>query len=224
MAEQLGLEDALRERATVDRHERARRAAAVRVNRPRDQLLSRAALTRDQHRRRGVGRVRNLLVHPEHAGRAPDQTRRRQLEVWSRGRRRRRRVRERALDRRLHLGDVERLADVVVRAGAHRFDGGLQRPEAADEHHVTRWIARLERAEHVHPVLRRIQVDVGDEQIERLPREPQRLVSPLGGPNIPVRLVEQFRHEPARLAVVVNDQNFRHWQWPDGSRPPAAEW
>ena len=172
MAEQLGLEDALRERATVDRHERARRAPAVRVNRPRDQLLARAALAGDQHRRGRVGRVRNLLVHPEHACRAPDQTRRGQLELWSSGSAQAAAAsRERALDRRLHLGDVERLADVVERTGAHRFDGGLQRAKAADEHHVTRWIARLERAEHVHPVLRRIQIDVGDQQIERLARE-----------------------------------------------------
>ena len=55
-------------------------------------------------------------------------------------RRRARRVRglrQRSLDGALHLGDVERLADVVERARAHRFDRGVQRAESADEEHRT---------------------------------------------------------------------------------------
>ena len=52
VAEQLGLDQRLGERGAVDRHERLRGARAALVEQPRHQLLARAALARDQRRRR----------------------------------------------------------------------------------------------------------------------------------------------------------------------------
>ena len=136
VAEELRFEHALGERAAVDRHERARRAPAVRVDRARDELLAGAAVADDEHRRGGVGRVRNLLVDRQHAGRAADQAGRRDVEGGPRSAAGAATSDERALDGRLDFRDVERLADVVERAGAHRIDRRLQRPEPADQHDV----------------------------------------------------------------------------------------
>ena len=61
-AEQLRLEQRIGDRAAVDGDERLARAGAVAVDRPGDQLLPDAAFADNQHRRGGVGRVRDLLV------------------------------------------------------------------------------------------------------------------------------------------------------------------
>ena len=120
MAEELGLEQRLRHRAAVDRDERTFAAAAVRVDRASHELLARAALTENQHRRRGIGGVRNLLVDREHAGGAAEEAGRAHLLPHRRLGRGGVVRRERPLDGRLHLADVERLADVVESPGAHR--------------------------------------------------------------------------------------------------------
>ena len=74
---------------------------------------------------------------------------------------------ERAIDDALDVGDDERLADVVERAGAHRFDRGLQRAEPADQHDRAALFG-LEPAQQVEARARRVQVDVRDQQIERV--------------------------------------------------------
>ena len=51
VAEELGLEQVVGNRRAVDRHERAVGPRAQRVQRPREQLLARAALPFEQHRR-----------------------------------------------------------------------------------------------------------------------------------------------------------------------------
>jgi hypothetical protein len=51
VAKQLRLQKRLGQRATVDRHERPGRAAAVAMDGPRDQLLAGAAAADDQHGR-----------------------------------------------------------------------------------------------------------------------------------------------------------------------------
>ena len=64
VAEELGFEQLLGNRAAVHRDEHALGAAAVVVDRARDQLLAGAALARDQHRAVGVG---HLVDDVEHA-------------------------------------------------------------------------------------------------------------------------------------------------------------
>ena len=135
VAEQLGLEQRLGERAAVDRHERTARAPAVAVDRARDQLLAGAALARDQHRRRRVGGVRDLLVDGEHPGRCGRRSPAGTSSPLCSGSGDARRPRASARSTvALTSRDVERLADVVEGAGAHGCDGGLQRAEAADQH------------------------------------------------------------------------------------------
>ena len=75
-------------------------------------------------------------------------------------------VRERARHGRFDLDDVERLADVIERAFAHRFDRRFQRSKPTDEQHVSVRVLGLERAQQVESRLRRIEVDVGDHQID----------------------------------------------------------
>ena len=71
------------------------------------------------------------------------------------------------------------------------------------------------------PFCWRVQVDVGDQQVERLPSRASAPRSTCCVVRIsPVRALEQLRHEPARLAVVINDQNPGHRclsaAWVDG--------
>src|SRR5690606_23138635 len=60
-AEQLRLEQRLRDRGAVDRNERLLRARAQVVDRAREELLAGAALAEQQRRRAGR---RDLLYHP----------------------------------------------------------------------------------------------------------------------------------------------------------------
>ena len=79
--EELRFEQGLGERAAVDRHERARRPPAVRMDRSRDELLAGAALADDQDRGGGVCRMRDLFVDRQHAGGAADQSGRRDVDA-----------------------------------------------------------------------------------------------------------------------------------------------
>jgi hypothetical protein len=74
---------------------------------------------------------------------------------------------EGAIDDALDFGDVERLADVVECTGADRLDGGLERAESADEHDRTALFG-AEAAQQIDARSSRIQVDVRDQQIERI--------------------------------------------------------
>ena len=64
VAEQLGLDQRLRQRGAVDADERPIGPGRVMVQRVGDQLLAGAALTPDQHRRGRAHHLRDLLVHP----------------------------------------------------------------------------------------------------------------------------------------------------------------
>ena len=88
VAEELGLEQRLGQRAAVDRHERPIRSVAVLMDGARDELLARAALADDEHRRIGRGGVRDLLVDAGHRRRAPEQRRRHGVADHHRGWRR----------------------------------------------------------------------------------------------------------------------------------------
>src|SRR5207253_767773 len=59
VAEQLGLQESLRDRPAVDREKRLAAPGALRVDGPGEQFLTRAALALDQHRRIGPGNARH---------------------------------------------------------------------------------------------------------------------------------------------------------------------
>ena len=73
VAEDLALEQRLRNRRAVDRDERKRRARAELVDRLRDQLLAGARLAGDQHRRAGRRRLLDHLVDLPHLRAVADQ-------------------------------------------------------------------------------------------------------------------------------------------------------
>ncbi len=75
VAEQLGLEKIRRNRRRIQRNERLRRTRAVIVKRARDELLTRARLTRDQHRDAGASESPDRAEHLLHGRRATEQLR-----------------------------------------------------------------------------------------------------------------------------------------------------
>ena len=66
VAEELGLEERLRQRRAVDGHERALRAGARVVDRAGHQLLARAGLPLDEHGGLGRGHARHQAVDRHH--------------------------------------------------------------------------------------------------------------------------------------------------------------
>ncbi len=73
VAEELTVEERVRDRGAVDGHERLSRARAARMERARDQLLARARLASNQHRRRlGRERADRPLRAPRFGARAHD--------------------------------------------------------------------------------------------------------------------------------------------------------
>ena len=79
VAEQLGLEQALRDGGAVDVDERLGRARPGSMQRPREQALARSGLAEDQQRRRthrhrgGANELLNLSPQGDHGGAIPDQ-------------------------------------------------------------------------------------------------------------------------------------------------------
>ena len=109
------------------------------------------------------------------------------------------------------FGDVERLADVLERARAHRLDRRFERAEAADEHDGRIGMLRAKRAQQIDP-------DCG---ALRLMSEMRRskdslrilaygLVRVLRGRELPSRFRQKFLQEPACFAIVVDDEYARH--------------
>ncbi len=68
VSEKLGLQQVLRDGATVDRHEGPRGSRARPVDQARDELLARPALARDQHRRGVLGHLGSELDGLPHPG------------------------------------------------------------------------------------------------------------------------------------------------------------
>src|SRR5262249_5508717 len=64
---------------------------------------------------------------------------------------------------------VERFADEIECALAHRFDRGFERAETADENHLACGRGLPEMFEQGDPIERIIKIDIADDQIE-LPR------------------------------------------------------
>jgi len=159
----------------------------------------------------GVSGPGNLVIHGQHAGRASNEPARRHIHGWRLGNRARFRLVEHALHGFLDLTDVERLADVVEGPGPDRFDGGLQRAESAHQQDLAVWIHPFEGTQYVETIQRAIQVDVADDQVEWFSaRQVEGAVRFSRELEFPPGRGEDFRDEPARVAVVVNDENSRH--------------
>ena len=156
VAEQLGLEQRLRNRRAVDRDERAVGARAERVQRPREQLLAGAALAFEQHgrvgRRGAVQRQRHLLqlriLADDLRRAAPLRELLLQEDVLGR----QAPLRERALDHQQQMIGIDRLGEEVERAFLHRRDGVLDAAERGHDDDRQLGIELLRRAQHAEAV------------------------------------------------------------------------
>ena len=79
VAEQLGLEQRLGERRTIDGHEGARRPRAARMDGAGGELLARAGLTCDEHRPRGGGGALDQVLDLRHRAARADERVERQV-------------------------------------------------------------------------------------------------------------------------------------------------
>ena len=77
MAEELGLDQSLRQRRAVEHHERTVLPQRQALNRLRHQLLTSAALAANEHRRPTGRHLVDLLVDAPHFGAVADETSRR---------------------------------------------------------------------------------------------------------------------------------------------------
>ncbi len=137
--EQLRLQQVLRDRAAVDRHESLRLARARGVDQASDQFLARTALTCDQHRGRMLGHFGAELDGLTHAGALRDdlgiplvrldalaQPRDLAAQLLSLFR---------LLERENDLGGGEGLRQVVVGSLLHRLDGQVAAAVGGDRDH-----------------------------------------------------------------------------------------
>ena len=169
VAEELALEQRVRERPTVDRDEAGAGAAAVPVQRRRDELLPGAALALDEDGAARRGDARDRLVDFDHRRAAADKDAVRVVgaAVAVHAGVGEPPLGERAPDGRFDLLEVHRLADVVVGAVTDGLDGGLDRAEGGHDDHLDRRVPRLEGTRHRDAVHLR-HAHVGDGEIEVL--------------------------------------------------------
>ena len=179
-----------------------------------DQLLARARLAANQHRRVAL---RHLAHDAEHAlqrvARADDA-----VEVVDVVLRVTQVVElvahaphlERLLDLHFHLFDLERLLHVVERADLHRFDGGMHRSERGHQDDGGRRVQRLGRAQHVEPVaaahLQIAQHDVEVAFVQTL----DRLVAVGGFLDLVAGGGERPGQPASKGVVIVGDENAAH--------------
>ena len=169
VAEQLRLEQRFGQRAAVERHERPIAPQRIEMNGARHPLLARSRFSRDQHRAVGAGDLLDQLEDRQHLVAAADD-----VAELMRGAERALEqhvllpelpLLERVADLDLQLVDVERLAEVVVRAQPHGFDRGVGRRKRRDHDAENVLVDPLGRAQHVDAAHVR-HLDVGDQQVE----------------------------------------------------------
>ena len=208
VAEELALDELLRDGRAVDLDERLVLAARVLVQRAGDELLARPALARDEHRGRRVGHSLEDRVELRDAVRRAD-------DAEARARGRGGRVGAAQLARLQRLGDdlahlvlVEGLGDEVERAALERLDGGVDRAVRGDEDDGKLGLD-LERAlEERHAVDLR-HLEIGDDEVDVvLAEEMQTLLAVLGGQDV-VAVARELRGEDLpQVRLVVDDEDL----------------
>ncbi len=203
VTEQFGLEEILRHRRTVDGHEWFVVPRARIVDRPREQLLARAALARDQHA--GVGRRHHLglLQHFLHALVTRDDFGRPAFLDFGRAGHL-----ERLFDRHLEFVLVDRLGQEAECTALRCDDGVRNRAVRRDDHDAQAGRARLqflEKADAVHLV----HTQVGNDEIraEAVQRR-QCLVRALDGLDVITFGAQANGQQAQQTRVVVDEEDL----------------
>ena len=153
VAEQLRFEQRLGQRAAVERDERPIAPQRIEVDGARHPFLAGARFAGDEHGAVGARDLLDQLEDGEHLVAAADDV----GELMGAAERPLQQhvllpelaLLERVAHLHLQLVDVERLAEVVVRAQAHRFDGGVGRRKRRDHDAEDVRIDALGGAQHV---------------------------------------------------------------------------
>src|SRR5690606_6766225 len=241
MPEQLGLEDAVADPAGVDDDERSLGPRRGRVQPPRDDLLARAVLARDQDVRIRRPDPLDQLQDRTHRTRAGDQLRHAippeqpVLALQALGPAERTTQLDLGAQDRDEALVVPRLLHIVARAPAHCLDRALDAaPRRHDDDGETR-VARTEHAQQIEPlsarggVARVVQVDEGGIEIAGLDR-----LDHAGGrtPRLDLEALrlEQETERLQHVRLVVGDEDARSLRchrsrgpW-DRQHAPAGGW
>ena len=213
VAEQLGLEQRLGDRAAVDRHEPLRAARAVVVNGARDELLAGAGLAGDENRAAGLRHgLEQLEQLPHHLALADDALEAVPLlellaQVGVLGAQPA--LLERRVDDVQQFVELERLLDEVARAALDGLDGVLHRAEAGDDDADDVGIERARLVEHRRAVGAAAEPQVGDDDVEgERGRGDDGLLARRGLLHVEAAVGEALGHRLAQRRLVFNEQNM----------------
>ena len=211
VAEELALEQRLRDGRALDRHERTARTRGCGVQRACDQLLACSRLSADQDRGVRLTQALDGVEHGSHRRTLADQATERgarvheaaQLAVLAQ----RGAVRERTLDTEQQLVDLERLGDVVERTAAHRVDRRADRRVAGHQDHRSLWVRGAESLEDAESVDAG-HLQIHDRDVERTRFESARRTVPAVErlDRVAVSL-ERAAHEEPHALFVVGDED-----------------
>ena len=213
VAEELRLEQRLRQRAAVERDERTIAPQRIEVDGARHPFLAGARLAGHEHRAVGARDLLDQLEDGEHLLAAADDVR----ELVRRAERALQQhvllpqlaLLERVADLDLQLVDVERLAEVVVGAQPHGFDGGVGRRERRDHDAEHVLIDPLGGAKHLDAA-HVGHLDVGDQQIEAAALELlDRRAAVLGQRHVVAFAAQHDGQQLAHRSLVVHDEQSR---------------
>ena len=169
VAEQLRFEERLGQCAAIERHERPIAAQRIEVDGAGNPFLAGARFAGDEHRAVGARDLLDQLEDGEHLVAAPDDIRKLVGAAESALQQHVLLAEQALLERVAHLHlqlvDVERLAEVIVRAEAHRLDRGVRRGKCRDHDAEDVRVDALCGPKHVNT--RHVgHLDVRDQQIE----------------------------------------------------------
>ena len=172
MAEELTLEHPLRQRRAVEWYEGRAAALARLMQRPRDEFLAGARLTRDEHRRVGVHDLVHHVENTLHGLGAADQSGKGKALVEGHVQRSvlplNRDARAGGPHRLAEDPDVQGLLQVVQCPFTHRRDGPLDRAVARHDHHLGHRAigAQFLAAPHDLQAVEVLEAQVGDNQLD----------------------------------------------------------
>src|SRR5262245_46550511 len=211
VTEELALHELPRERGAVHLDQGPGVTGAPLVDGVGHQLLAGPARSTNEHGQVGVRDLADDIEHPLHGRALPDQALKamalgdllaEQLQVAPQ-----RHAFQHPLDDQLELVIVERLRQVVRRAGLHRLDGDLLRAVGGDHDHRTVRAPLLRRPQHLHAG-DALQVEVGDDELVAAGRE---LLDRVLARERRLHLVAASRQQAldrdADRALVVDDQD-----------------